>query len=233
VVAVLAAFDEAAGAPVARADLARRAHAVEVQSLGQESGVQDQIAAAYGGVNFIEMPHYPETNVESLALDAATSEALDERLMLVYLGQAHDSSAVHREVIASIEAGGMHRRVLDGLRSLARQGRAALLSGDLAAYGRILSANCDQQAALHPSLISDVAARVIGVAQMHGAAGWKVNGAGGQGGSVTILCEASAGARARLAVQVEADVPGVRLLRVVLSPRGVHAAASATISPPR
>jgi D-glycero-alpha-D-manno-heptose-7-phosphate kinase len=222
VVAVLAAFDDVAGEPLSRADLARRAHAVEVQSLGQESGVQDQIAAAYGGVNFIEMPHYPETIVESLALDAATSHALDERLLLVYLGQAHDSSAVHRDVIASIEAGGTHRRVLEDLRSLARQGRAALLAGDLAAYGRILSANCDQQAALHPSLVSDVAARVIDVAQRHGAAGWKVNGAGGHGGSVTVLCGARSDARANVSAQVEADVPGVRVLHMALSPVGVR-----------
>ena len=224
VVAILAAFDEMAGEPVSRADLARRAHAVEVQSLGQESGVQDQIAAAYGGVNFIEMPRYPDTIIEPLRLDAATREALDEQLLLVYLGEAHDSSAVHREVIASIEAGGMHRRVLDGLRSLARQGRAALLAGDLAAYGRTLAANCDQQAALHPSLVSDVAARVIGAARMHGAAGWKVNGAGGHGGSVTLLCGASPSARADLARQVEAEVPGARVLRVTLSPVGVKCA---------
>jgi len=229
VVAVLAAFDEVAGEPASRADLARRAHAVEVQSLGQESGVQDQIAAAYGGVNFIEMPRYPETIIESLTLDAATREALDERLLLVYLGEAHDSSAVHREVIASVEAGGTHRRVLDALRSLARQGRAALLSGDLTAYGRTLSANCDQQATLHSSLVSDVAARVIGAAQLHGAAGWKVNGAGGHGGSVTVLCGARPDARARLARHVEANVPGVRVLRVTLSPVGLKVHSSTRV----
>jgi D-glycero-alpha-D-manno-heptose-7-phosphate kinase len=128
---------------------------------------------------------------------------------------------VHRDVIASIEAGGQHRRVLDDLRSLAREGRAALLSGDLTAYGRTLSANCDQQAALHPSLVSGVAARVIGVAQAHGAAGWKVNGAGGDGGSVTVLGGTSADARIRVAARIEADVPGVRVLHVRLSPVGV------------
>ena len=228
VVAVLAAFDEVAGVPVSRASLARRAHAVEVQSLRQESGVQDQIAAAYGGANFIDMPRYPETIVEALVLDAATRAALDQRLLLVYLGARHDSSAVHRDVIASIEAGGQHRRVLDDLRSLARQGRAALLSGDLAAYGRALSANCDQQAALHPSLVSSVAARVIAVARAHGAAGWKVNGAGGDGGSVTVLCGSSPGQRAQLGGLIQAGVPGVRSLPVTLSPAGVKVHSSAS-----
>ncbi len=222
VVAVLAVFDEMAGASLSRAVLARRAHAVEVQSLGQESGVQDQIAAAYGGVNFIEMPRYPETVVEPIVLRTATRSALDARLLLVYLGRGHDSSAVHREVIASIEAGGGPRRALEGLRALARQGREALLAGDLATYGRALSANCELQASLHPSLVSDVARRVIGVARAHGAAGWKVNGAGGNGGSVTLLCGPSPGARADLACRVEAEVPGARVLPVRLSATGVQ-----------
>jgi D-glycero-alpha-D-manno-heptose-7-phosphate kinase len=222
VVAVLAIFDEMVGASMSRADLARRAHAVEVQSLGQESGVQDQIAAAYGGVNFIEMPRYPETIVEPIVLEIATRNALDARLLLVYLGRAHDSSAVHREVIASIEAGSGPRRALEGLRALAREGREALLANDLAAYGRTLSANCEHQATLHPSLVSDVARRVIGVARAHNGAGWKVNGAGGNGGSVTLLCGPSPGARADLARLVEAEVPGVRVLSVRLSMAGVE-----------
>ncbi len=101
---------------------------------------------------------------------------------------------MHREVIAALATSGdaPRRRVLDGLRTLAREGRAALLAGDLAAYGSALSANCDLQAALHPALVSDVAAQVIAVARAHGAAGWKVNGAGGDGGSVTVLCGAGA-----------------------------------------
>jgi D-glycero-alpha-D-manno-heptose-7-phosphate kinase len=222
VVAVLALFDEIAGASPSRADLARRAHAVEVQSLGQESGVQDQIAAAYGGVNFIEMPRYPDTIVEPIALKTATRHALDTRLLLVYLGRAHDSSAVHREVIASLEADGGPRHALEGLRKLARLGRAALLGDDLAAYGRTLSDNCELQASLHRSLVSDVATHVIDVARAHGAAGWKVNGAGGNGGSVTLLCGPSPGQRAHLGRLIEAGVPGVRVLPVKLSATGVQ-----------
>ncbi len=79
-----------------------------------------------------------------------------------------------------------------------------------------------QQASLHPSLVNDVARRVMEVARAHGAAGWKVNGAGGDGGSVTLLCGPSPGARADLAQQVEAEVPGARVLSVRLSATGVQ-----------
>ena len=222
VVGVLAAFDAMSGVPVEPRTLAARAHMVEVHSLGRQSGVQDQIAAVYGGINFVEMPQYPETRVEPLTLAQPTREALDARLLVVYLGQGHDSSAIHREVIASIERDEAPRRALDVLRDLARQGRDALLAGDLDEYGRILSANCAQQIALHASLVNDVAAGVIDLGRAHGACGWKVNGAGGDGGSITLLCGPSPGARADLAEQVEAEVPGARVLPVRLSGTGVH-----------
>jgi len=37
-------------------------------------------------------------------------------------------------------------------------------------------------------LVDADAQRVIDIAQAHGAIGWKVNGAGGAGGSLTLLC---------------------------------------------
>ena len=57
-------------------------------------------------------------------------------------------------------------------------------------------ANTEAQRSLHPELVGVDARRVIEFAAAHGAIGWKVNGAGGDGGSVTILSatrEAKAG----------------------------------------
>ena len=51
-----------------------------------------------------------------------------------------------------------------------------------------LMANTAAQRALHPSLVCADAERVIAAAREAGALGWKVNGAGGEGGSVTVLC---------------------------------------------
>jgi len=47
--------------------------------------------------------------------------------------------------------------------------------------------NTDAQRCLHPGLVGVDATRAIEVAVAQGALGWKVNGAGGEGGSVTIL----------------------------------------------
>jgi D-glycero-alpha-D-manno-heptose-7-phosphate kinase len=48
-------------------------------------------------------------------------------------------------------------------------------------------ANTEAQRSLHPGLVGVDARRVIDCAAAQGSIGWKVNGAGGDGGSVTIL----------------------------------------------
>jgi D-glycero-alpha-D-manno-heptose-7-phosphate kinase len=48
--------------------------------------------------------------------------------------------------------------------------------------------NTEAQRNLNSGLVSVDAQRVIDIAKAHKALGWKVNGAGGAGGSLTILC---------------------------------------------
>ena len=73
------------------------------------------------------------------------------------------------------------------LRDAATAARDAVLAQDLGAFGRAMSDNTEAQRSLHPGLVGVDADRVIELAVAHGALGWKVNGAGGDGGSVTIL----------------------------------------------
>ena len=73
-----------------RSDIAYEAHRLEVDILGVQSGIQDQLSAAFGGIN-LEMETYPEASVRPLP----TWQELDPRLTLVFLGRAHDSSAIH------------------------------------------------------------------------------------------------------------------------------------------
>lgn len=176
-VAVLAAL----GVP--RAELATRAHRVETDHLDLQSGVQDQAAAAYGGASWLEVD-YPSARRAAIAVPADAWRELDRRLVTVFLGE-HRSSAVHEQVIADLTP---DSDALDELRRCAHHAAAALSSGDLVTYGAALMANTAAQRSLHPSLVSADAERVIGAAREAGALGWKVNGAGGEGGSVTILC---------------------------------------------
>jgi D-glycero-alpha-D-manno-heptose-7-phosphate kinase len=164
-----------------RRDVAYAAHRIEADILGVQSGIQDQLSAAFGGISYLEIETYPEATVYPLP----TWEELGARLTLVFLGRAHDSSAVHRQVIE--EVGRRGSGAFSRLRDAAVAARDAVRARDLSAFGQAMIANTEAQESLHPGLVGGDARRVIELAAAHGAVGWKVNGAGGDGGSVTIL----------------------------------------------
>ena len=197
-------------------DLAYAAHRLEVETLGLESGIQDQLSAAFGGINYIEIEPYPQATVSTLP----PWEELDSRLTLVFLGRAHHSSAVHRAVIESAEREASP--AFAQLRAAAGAARDAVVAHDFEAFGRAMTANTDAQRLLHPALVGADAQRVIALAGSHGAEGWKVNGAGGDGGSVTIV-SASRDTKSvfdRRAAELDARY---RVLPIRISPVGFHA----------
>ncbi|MHB1534554.1 MAG: GHMP family kinase ATP-binding protein, partial [Acidimicrobiales bacterium] len=150
-------------------DIAYAAHRLEVDVLGAESGIQDQLSAAFGGINYIEIEPYPKATVQPLPV----WEELGARLTLVFLGRGHDSSGVHRQVIEHLAGRGS--AALSGLREAAVAARDAVLAQDLVAFGRAMIANTDSQRSLHPDLVGTHARRVIEMASDRGALGWTVN----------------------------------------------------------
>ncbi len=220
-VALLGALNRVLGEKISSVGLARMAHLVETEKLGQQSGIQDQIAAARGGITFIEMRRYPDARVSSVRLPADIRRELDRRLILAYLGRPHRSSSMHEKVIAGLAAGGRKLSVLEELAGFAEDGRAALSGGDLQGYGRAMIRNHEGQRRLHPGLISAEADAVGAVARRCGALGWKVNGAGGRGGSMTVLAGADDIRRWRLLAEIESLGKGVRVIPTRISSGGV------------
>jgi len=100
--------------------------------------------------------------------------------------------------------------------------RDAIYEGDFKALGRAMIVNTDAQTRLHPELVSVDAMKVIGIAQHHGVLGWKVNGAGGPGGSVTLLAGDLAGAKRKMIKEIEDADPLFRNIPLYLSRFGLR-----------
>jgi D-glycero-alpha-D-manno-heptose-7-phosphate kinase len=204
-------------------EVARAAHAVEVDLLGQQSGVQDQYGAARGGINFIEIRAYPAASCQPVAASEAVRHALERQLILVYLGRTHSSSAIHQDVIRGLDRpGSAGRAALDALRAAAAAARDAVEAGDLAALGAAMRACTEGQRRLHPSLVCGDAQRVIDAASACGALGWKVNGAGGEGGSLAILCPPGAEERAAIEAAIARASETYRVLPTTLAKGGLR-----------
>jgi D-glycero-alpha-D-manno-heptose-7-phosphate kinase len=220
-VAILGALDRLRGGAMSAEEAAAAAHRVETEFLRRQCGIQDQLAAAHGGISFIAMDRYPHASVERLQLSREVERELESRLALVYAGQGHSSSEVHEMVIRELEHAGAEAPQLSRLRDIADRARQALLAGHLEAFGRCMIENMEAQRALHPGLIGQAHQRISEIAREHGALGWKVNGAGGEGGSVTLLCQDDSEKRAKMLRQIKSAGEGFREIPIQLSSEGL------------
>ena len=221
-VALIGALDLLSPGRLTPHEVARAAHRIETELLKQQCGVQDQLASAYGGVNFIEILDYPHAIVSPICLPPATLWELEGRLSLIFLGQSHSSSKVHQTVIAELEDAGPDAPKLAPLRDTPIQARNALYAGDFHALGRTMIANTEAQVALHAGLVSPAHQAVIDIAARYGALGWKVNGAGGDGGSVTLLSGPKAAQKREMLRAITISLPNTRVIPIYLSPWGLR-----------
>ena len=221
-VALIGALDALTDEHMSAHEVAITAQAVETLDLGQQCGIQDQLCAAYGGINFIEMEQYPQATVTPMKLSSATLWELEERLALIYLGKAHSSSDVHEKVIAELEAAGPDCKPLNDLRLTAPKSRDALHAGDFKALGQVMIENTEAQRRLHPDLVSADAENVITIARERGALSWKVNGAGGDGGSLTLLCGPDRAAKRLMLREIEDENAAFQVIPIRLDQHGLR-----------
>ncbi len=218
-VAMVAALVCARGEAIDPASIASAAHRYETAT-GKQSGVQDHWAAAFGGVSLLHVD-YPQVRRTAVAVASAVEHELGRALHTVWFGQPHASSALHDEVIARLELEGAPV-ALDRMRAAAAGAARALADGDLTRYGTALVENHEAIRLLHGDLLSNDADELSTMAAAFGARGWKVNGAGGSGGSMVVLGPADRAADEALREAIAAR-HGWRLIVAPIATRGVVA----------
>jgi D-glycero-alpha-D-manno-heptose-7-phosphate kinase len=221
-VALLGALDRATYGRLTPGEVAMKAHQIETECLKQQCGIQDQLSAAYGGILYIQMFQYPHAQVSYLEIPNSIRWELETRMTLVFLGETHTSSEVHQWVIGELEEAGPEDSRLKKLRSMAQRGKNAIYEADLEGLGRVMIDNTDAQGNLHADLISTKATQIIEIARSYHALGWKINGAGGEGGSLTLLSPPDWARRAEMIQEIEALGGGVREIPTYLSRTGLR-----------
>jgi len=219
-VALIGALDALRPGRLTANEVAKLAHYVETKKLGLQCGIQDQLSSAYGGINYIQMSAFPDASVSPIQIPNSIWWELEKRISLVYIGSPHTSSDVHKKVIADLGSNAERDPRLEQLRLLAGQAKDALFEGDFDDFGEVMKRNTEVQRQLHKDLVCQRFEELIDIARGFGAIGWKVNGAGGDGGSMTILGDGdNAKKRAFLA---EAARQGFQTIPVYLSRYGLR-----------
>jgi D-glycero-alpha-D-manno-heptose-7-phosphate kinase len=203
-------------------EVAYAAHKVETDLLHLQSGIQDQLCSAYGGINYMEMYNYPHATVSQIYIPNSIWWELERRLVLIFMGKSHSSSAVHEKVISELENAGTDNPKLERLRKTAELAKDSLYSGDFNTFGRSMIENTEAQYELNSSLVSNNSMEIIEIAKQCGAIGWKVNGAGGEGGSITILCGEKSSHKRDMINEIEKANPLYKNIPVYLSRFGLR-----------
>ncbi|MHA1271091.1 MAG: GHMP family kinase ATP-binding protein [Candidatus Helarchaeota archaeon] len=221
-VALVGALDRLTHGKMSLEEIAYTAHFIETEILKHQSGIQDQICSAFGGLNHINMYKYPRANISRIEIPDSIWWELERRLVLIYLGKSHSSSKVHEKVIQELENSGPQNKKLEDLRITAKKAITAIKTGNLDRFGAIMIENTEAQGRLHPDIISKDANKIIEIAKEYGALGYKINGAGGDGGSITILCGSLSHKKRAMISAIEDENPMFKNIPIYLSRRGLR-----------
>lgn len=162
-------------------EVAELAFRVERVDLGLAGGRQDQYAAAFGGINFIEFGR-DATVVTPLRIPRDTLQELEYRLLMVYMGQTRQSAKIIERQTASYRAG--HKstvRALSALKTQTVEMKRALLLGQVDGFGELLHEAWEQKKRLDAGISNSRVDRLYQLARREGAIGGKMPGAGGGG----------------------------------------------------
>ena len=213
-VSLISALANYKGLHLNRNEIAILAHKLEIEELGLESGVQDQYAASFGGINFMEI-NYPKVKMLKITIDEKRIFELESQFILVYLS-SRSSSEMHNAVIKNYKKGDVNTlNSFDIMKECAYDMKNAINS-DLVNIGKIMNRNWEAQKKLHHLMVNPAIKKVEEISISNGAIGFKCNGAGG-GGTAIIL----AGRGHELKIRKELVEKGYSIIPFKLCFKGV------------
>ena len=176
-VAMLLGFYALKGKYVDKKRLAEEAIHLERELCGESGGVQDQIAASYGGLNKITFSK-DGFEVNPIVISNERKERLNENLMLFFTGFSRFSFTIQQEHEKAIHS--KERQLLEML-SLVDRAEEILTGGDLDEFGRLLDHTWQLKRGVNSAVSTDAIYQAYSAARKVGALGGKLLGAGGGG----------------------------------------------------
>ena len=207
-----------------KAQLAEEAIRIEQDVIRENVGSQDQVWAAFGGLNRVEFRHDGSFGVTPIIMNGERQERLIKSFMLVFTGLSRQASAIAGKKIANLKKRDGHIR-----RMMAMVDEAAAILGSstrpLDEVGALLHESWLLKRELADGISNDTIDSIYAAARKAGAKGGKLMGAGG-GGFMLFFAEperqpAIRDSLAKLVhVAVDVDRAGSRI--VVYEPDGLH-----------
>ena len=188
VVAILGAFVEMLKLPLGDYDIAHLAFQIEREDLQLAGGKQDQYAATFGGVNFMEFYADDKVIVNPLRIRPEYMHELGNNLVLYFTASSRESAHIIKEQVKNVNE--KNEKSIDAMHQLKEQSRMmkeALLKGRLHEFGEILDFGFQQKRKMAHNISNSMIEDIYNAAKSAGATGGKISGAGG-GGFMIFYC---------------------------------------------
>jgi len=169
------------GQMISKERLANEAIYIEQIVLGERVGVQDQLAAAYGSLNFFDLRQDSSFGVNRLILDLDRKKELDNNLLMFYTGVSRYAHEILEEQISNTKTDKITID-LNKIKLMVDQG-VKILSSDISldAFGLLLDDAWETKKSLSTAISTSFLDDIYLRAKKAGALGGKLLGAGGGG----------------------------------------------------
>ncbi|MFT5821900.1 MAG: D-glycero-alpha-D-manno-heptose-7-phosphate kinase [Crocinitomix sp.] len=182
VVSILGAFIEWLKLELTEYEIARLAYSIEREDLQMAGGKQDQYAAVFGGINFLEFGANNEVLVHPLDINTDLVNELEVNLLLFYTKTSRESSKIIQIQAENVQ--NKQSKPINAMHFLKEQAFAmklALIDGDLKAIGQILNTSWHHKKMMADGISNQIIDEIYKTAMQAGAVGGKISGAGGGG----------------------------------------------------
>jgi D-glycero-alpha-D-manno-heptose-7-phosphate kinase len=182
VVAIIGAFVEWLKLPLGEYDIAHLAYQIERVDLKMAGGRQDQYAATFGGVNFMEFGANDKVIVNPLRIKDKWLFELENNLVLFFTETSRLSSTIIERQSNNVKS--HNEKSIEAMHSLKDQAlrmKEALLRGEVDLIGEILHYGWQHKKQMADGITNPTIDHIYQTAIEAGATGGKISGAGGGG----------------------------------------------------
>ncbi len=164
-----------------RRKIALLAYKIEETVAGVPCGIQDQLAAAYGGVNVWHLQANPEQSVFSkkVAVNKSFHKKFERHLLLAYCGIPHESKDINAQWVKQFLSG-KHRKHWAEIIDCTHTFVDAIAKRDIKLAVSCMNRETDIRREMTPEVLDGVGQKLVKIAIKNGC-GARFTGAGGGG----------------------------------------------------
>jgi D-glycero-alpha-D-manno-heptose-7-phosphate kinase len=188
VVSLIGAFAEMMKLPLGEYDIAQYAYKIEREKLNLAGGRQDQYAATFGGINFMEFYKNDHVIVNPLRIRREYIQELETNLVLFFTSTSRSSADIIKKQQENVKTN--NSTSIDAMHKLKEQSKLmkeAILKGNLDEIGEVLDFGFQEKKKMADNISNPLIEEIYSTAIQAGATGGKISGAGG-GGFMIFYC---------------------------------------------